>query len=152
MDAILATYAVGAAATFVGLVQARIYHLQRRTQENANKQALFDRRMRLFLNVQRFAEHYVAVEGMVGSSQSRTEYEDAIVHAPFLFTKKVRQAFANVDRRLKEHAAAMPPVEYDVYGDMQKPTAPLPVAEIVRLRRAIKDLAEEVESDLRLAD
>lgn len=149
-DAITAAYVAAAAATFVGLVQALIYNSQRRIQDQANKQALFDRRMQAYLAIKAFADHYVDRGGLVGDGQQRTAYKDALRHVPYIFSKRARAGFASVDRRLKEHQAAMPEREYDPYGGIMKSKGPEPAAELAKLELSVKALPGEVEGDLRL--
>lgn len=150
VDGTTATLIVGAGAILVGLVQAAIYNSQRRIQDLANKQALFERRMKAYLDIKCFAEHYVEREGVVGSSQQRTAYDEALTHAPFIFSRRARKGIASVERRLNEHAAEMPPREYDFYGGMMKSTDTEPVAELTKLKLSLKALPSEVEADLRL--
>jgi hypothetical protein len=148
--AVTATYVAGAAAAFVGTVQALIYNSQRRIQDQANKQALFDRRIRAYLDVKEFVENYVEREGLVGNSQARSAYNEALKHVPFIFSERARKGFRSVELRLKEHEEAMPPREYDVYGDVMKALGPEPAGELAKLKSSLKALPVEVETDLRL--
>ena len=66
------------------------------------------------------------------------------------FSKRGRKGIASVEHRLNEHAAEMPPREYDVYGDIMKSTGPDPVAALTKLKLSLKSLPSEVEADLRL--
>lgn len=145
-----ATYVVGAGAILMAGVQALIYNAQRKAQNLANKQALFERRMKAFRNVSQYVDFYIENDGNVNPGPKRDAYDDAIADAPHIFSKQARAAFKSVELRLDEHAKAKPIIQYDDEGSVVRQSGPHANAELAKLKMSRGALPNEVADDLNL--
>ncbi|WIA55054.1 hypothetical protein N6H05_18735 [Sphingobium sp. WTD-1] len=143
-----ATIGVGCAAAFVGIVQALIYGQQLRVQKQANKQALFDRRIEVYSATKKLVEIYIESEGY---QIKDAQFERLMLEAKCVFSKEVQAAFQSVENQLRKHRSGIPEIEYNLYGEIKPSTYVGGPALIAKLKSSMSSLATEVMYDLNLA-
>ncbi len=150
MDGTTATLVVGAGAIIVGLVQAVIYLGQSRNQAIANKQALFDRRLRIFKEIRFYTWTYLEANGNYFATQRREDLAETFIESQFVFSADAYAAIKSLENALVAHEAARGTPEYDFGGSIAVPAAPPPAHLTTKLQGAYNRLADALFTDLDL--
>jgi hypothetical protein len=150
MNGTTATLVVGAGAIIVGLVQAVIYLGQSRNQAIANKQALFDRRLRIFKEIRFYAWTYLEANGNFFATRRREDLSETFIESEFVFSADAYAAIKSLENALVAHEAARGTPEYDGCGEITVPAAPPPAHLTTKLQGAYDRLAAALFADLDL--
>lgn len=137
---------VGVGAIGVAAVQAFIYWQQKKAQEQANRQGLFDRRYQLYKIISKTTARYISVEGRWLKSEERTALDDAVDEARFVFPTESYNPIVLLREAITRHSEIVPDGEYEpAKGMMTYPESPAADEALERVKAALADLPNHLD-------